>query len=270
MNSLISATVAAVALGMYCGATLPQTAGIEKRFSCTDPDTGDDATFAPSYVTEYIGQDSVSRLVSGKIQWSLNSYLSWFKDKRLLGVSPYGMEIETHFYNYDDSTSTGYGPAYMLDWACHATNISPGHVCPAGALPPSLECDLPDCYLDTQLVSSTNSLNEYSQPNLAVGFLKGSDLIVGKMYRYRARGITGRSNKSAVKINLQPTRPIIPGVSAVYNQGACEFSNHATMDVELVPMKINELTGSRIFAPVCLMIDYKDLGISKRYRWCPL
>jgi len=59
-------------------------------------------------------------------------------------------------------------------------------------------------------------------------------------------------------------------VAAVALGMYCGATNHATMDVELVPMKINELTGSRIFAPVCLMIDYKDLGISKRYRWCPL
>jgi hypothetical protein len=238
----------------------------EQRATCEDPVPGTtDETFAPSFVSVIASQDNQSRYIIGSAQWDHPYYFLYYTKR--IGGSPYGFELETHFYNYDDAAATGLGPAYMRGWACEEENSLAGVICQGS--PTGLAfCTLPACYQDTQALSDKNSLGEYKQPQLAFGSYDGSMLQLAYRYDYGARGATGRGNRSATKINFQPTRPLVPGIRSVINQFACKFSNGAVYDTELVPMGVNGLTFDRVYSPLCMRIYYKNQGISKRYEFC--
>jgi hypothetical protein len=256
MSQALRSLSLVVALQAFWLATSTCAFTFETRADCDAADAGTtDETYAPSYVSTLIAQDAFSRYLVGKISWADPYYFSYY-NKRLAGDG-YGFEIETHFYNYDDAAAIGLGPAYMRGWTCESDNTMVSVAC--NTFPSALSgwrtCDLPACYLDTQLFSTPNSLGEYAQPILAFGTYDASTLIAGVGYRYGARGASGRGDRTNFKVNFQPTRHGVPLINDQNNQFACRFPAFPVgKDAEIVPF------GARWFAPGCVVTQYKDGG----------
>lgn len=204
---------------------------IEASFPCVslaEYGYNDDMPFpssvaAPQRIATVVYQDYNSRYVSSLVSWSSIS------SQLMAGFRRTGFEFEVIFYNYDDAISLGFGAAYILD---------------AGG---SWRCDIPNCYLDTQLGGAKNSYGEYQEVNIAIGSFDvssstGTPLTPYRLYGYGTRGTTGRSNFSLMKLNYQTAAQGIPGVPSNLNMLRCSnSSDHSQLRFE-----------QRVFVPICI------------------
>lgn len=264
-------------LAIAIAVALPLNAAvtIEKRFDCPVPNYVANGTYgpedydvgyAPSFVGTKVTQDSISRFITGTIRWDRQEYIRYFKEQNTV-FGPLGFEIEAHFYNYNDAAQFGFGPAYLLYLTCDPAAMANPFSCGAAHLG-FRQCDIPGCYEDTQAFGAKNSLGEYSQPNIAFGSSNASLLNAGRTYFYQARAMSGRGNRSKIKVNFQPTRRLQPytlpfPVFDAFNQAACEIPGAAKSgDAEIVPFDIEA------FAPVCMSSTYKHGGVLRSILFC--
>lgn len=147
-------------------------------------------TYKPYIVSAIVYQDSVSRYVAVGVDWGTN--FSFLQGNAL------GAEIKFHHYNYDSAAVTGKGPAYVLG--------------PGGFA----YCDIPGCYLDSDFQSATNTAGEYSEPQVGFGMAPGNaGALSAKPSRIAfTRAVSGRGNKSLVKVHVRATKTVIPGIGA--------------------------------------------------------
>lgn len=153
------------------------------------------AGFPSSQVTE-VNQDQYSRYVYMSLRWAQPPA------NAALGLGEYGMEFKTYQYNYDNAEAKGLGPAYIIG--------------PAQGYASS---DLPGFYVDSDFLSSTNAVGEYTEPQIGFGIFPeyGSTISTTQNYYASTRGFSGRGNSSAMKVRNYLTKRVADiGVSGVF------------------------------------------------------
>ncbi len=148
-------------------------------------------TFNPAVMAVIADADSVSRYVGFATAWDAS--------RGGVGIlaTGFGMEFKTYHYNYDDAAATGKGPAYISSRAAFYNY-----------------CDLPGCYLDSDVFSTKNSIGEYTEPQVAFGMAPGAanSVVTGKVYSAWARTAAGRGNTSLLKVRTLATKLVAPGI----------------------------------------------------------
>lgn len=171
--------------------TLPAFAAFEQSVNCLAQGATAPAptTYQPWVIAGITYQDHVSRYVAIGVDFGSASRSS------LLRSSGFGTEFKFHHYNYDDAGATGKGPAYVLGPGGYAY------------------CDLPGCYLDSDVLSELNGANEYREPIVGFGMMPGNAAgLVSNVVRVGfTRAVSGRGNRSLLKVSQRVTRVAIPG-----------------------------------------------------------